>query len=94
MPAYVLVEVDINDPKEYEAYKKLTPATIEAYGGKFIIRGNPVQVMEGEWNHDRLVMLEFPDKKTAEEWYYSKGYQDAKAIRLKASTAKFFIIEV
>lgn len=94
MPAYVLVEVDINDPKEYEAYKKLTPSTVDAYGGKFIIRGNPVQVMEGEWNHDRLVMLEFSDKKTAEEWYYSKEYQEAKAIRQKASTANFFIIEI
>jgi len=94
MPTYVLVEIDINDPKEYETYKSLTPATVEAYGGKFIIRGNHVQVMEGSWNHDRLVMLEFPDKKTAEEWYYSKEYQEARAIRLKASTAKFFIIEV
>lgn len=94
MPTYVLVEVDINDPKEYETYKSLTPATVEAYDGKFIIRGNHVQVMEGSWNHDRLVMLEFPDKKTAEEWYYSKEYQEARAIRLKASTAKFFIIEV
>jgi len=94
MPAYVLVEVDIIDPKEYDAYKSLTPATVEAYGGKFIIRGNPVQVMEGSWNHDRLVMIEFPDKKSAEEWYYSKEYQKARAIRLNASTTKFFIIEV
>ncbi len=94
MPAYVLVEVDVIDPKEYDAYKSLTPATVEAYGGKFLIRGNPVQVMEGSWNHDRLVMIEFPDKKTAEEWYYSKEYQKARAVRLNASTAKFFIIEV
>ena len=65
MPAYVLVEVDILDPKEYEAYKSLTPATVEAYGGKFIIRGNPIQVMEGSWNHDRLVMIEFQNKKIA-----------------------------
>lgn len=91
MPAYVLVEVDILDPKEYEVYKSLTPATVEAYGGKFIIRGNPIQVMEGSWNHDRLVMIEFPNKKTAEEWYYSKEYQEAREIRLKASNAKFFI---
>lgn len=94
MPAYVLVEVDILDPKEYDAYKNLTPATVEAYGGKFIIRGNPIQVMEGSWNHDRLVMIEFPNKKIAEEWYFSKEYQEARAIRLKASNAKFFIIEV
>jgi uncharacterized protein (DUF1330 family) len=94
MPAYVLVQVDINDPKEYDAYKSLTPATVESFGGRFIIRGNPIQVMEGEWNHDRLVMIEFADKKTAEDWYHSDAYQAAKAIREPASNANFFIIEV
>ncbi len=65
MSAFVLVEVDIHDPEVYEEYKKLTPGSIEPYGGKFVIRGNPVQVMEGEWKHDRLVLLEFPDKESA-----------------------------
>jgi uncharacterized protein (DUF1330 family) len=50
--------------------------------------------MEGEWNHDRLVMIEFADKKTAEDWYHSDAYQAAKAIREPASNANFFIIEV
>lgn len=94
MPAYVLVQVDIQDPDVYDAYKSLTPATVAAYGGKFIIRGNPIQVMEGVWNHDRLVMIEFADRKTAEDWYHSEGYQAAKAIRKPASDANLFIIEV
>ncbi|MDF2158010.1 DUF1330 domain-containing protein [Algoriphagus sp. CAU 1675] len=94
MAAIVLVEADIHNPEIYDAYKKLTPATVEAYGGKFVIRGNPVEVLEGEWKHDRLVMLEFPDKKSAIDWYNSKEYQEAKAIRSKGSTAKFILIEI
>ncbi|WP_332910484.1 DUF1330 domain-containing protein [Algoriphagus boritolerans] len=70
--------------------KKLTPSSVEAYGGKFVIRGNPVQVMEGSWNYDRLVLLEFPSKEIALEWYNSKEYQKAKKIREKASSANFF----
>lgn len=92
MSAFVLVEVDIQDPLLYEEYKKLTPATVEAYGGKFLVRGNPIQAMEGEWKHDRMVILEFPNKKIALEWYNSEEYQKAKKIREKASSANFFIV--
>jgi uncharacterized protein (DUF1330 family) len=92
MSAFVLVEVDIHDPEVYEEYKKLTPGSMEPYGGKFVIRGNPIQVMEGEWKHDRLVLLEFPNKESALEWYNSENYQKAKKIREKASKANFFIV--
>ncbi|MDP2041654.1 MAG: DUF1330 domain-containing protein [Algoriphagus sp.] len=92
MSAFVLVEVNIQDPELYEEYKKLTPSSVEAYQGKFVIRGNPIQVMEGEWNFDRLVLLEFPSKAIALEWYNSKEYQIAKKIREKASSANFFIV--
>ncbi|QYH38518.1 DUF1330 domain-containing protein [Algoriphagus sp. NBT04N3] len=93
MPAYIIVEVDITDPAQYEEYKKLTPATVEKYGGKFVLRGQPVEALEGEWTHDRLVMLKFPDGKSAKAWYNSKEYQEAKEIRSKAGSAKFFLIE-
>ncbi|MBN7811923.1 DUF1330 domain-containing protein [Algoriphagus sp. H41] len=92
MSAYVLVEVDIHDGSLYEEYKKLTPASIAAYGGSFVVRGLPVQVMEGSWDHDRLVLLEFPSKEKALEWYHSEAYQKARAIREQASSANFLII--
>jgi uncharacterized protein (DUF1330 family) len=92
MSAFVLVEVIIQDPLVYEEYKKLTPASVEAYGGRFVIRGNPVQVMEGAWKYDRLVMIEFPTKEIALEWYNSKEYQQAKKIRENAASANFFIV--
>jgi uncharacterized protein (DUF1330 family) len=92
MSAFVLVEVSIQDPLVYEEYKKLTPASVQAYGGKFVIRGLPAQVFEGAWNYDRLVVLEFPSKEIALEWYNSEEYQIARKIREKASSANFFIV--
>jgi len=94
MGAIALVQVDIHDTSLYEEYKKLAFASVEAYGGKFLVRGAEVLVLEGEWNHDRLVMLEFPDKDSALNWYYSKEYEQARLIRTKAATAKFFILEI
>tara|TARA_R110002020_G_scaffold343680_2_gene558012 strand:+ start:181 stop:465 length:285 start_codon:yes stop_codon:yes gene_type:complete len=93
MPAFVIVEVDIIDPEKYNDYKQLTPATVSAFGGKFVLRGNPVTVLEGEWEHERLVMLQFPTKEKAEAWYNSEGYQHAKSVRAGAAKAKFLLVE-
>lgn len=50
MPAYVIVEVEIKNSASYEEYKKLTPAAISAYDGKFIVRGAKTECLEGDWD--------------------------------------------
>lgn len=92
MSAFVVVEVSIQDPVVYEEYKKLTPASVEAFGGKFLIRGLPVEALEGNWDFDRLVVVEFPDRERAVNWYNSDLYRAARKIREKASSANFFIV--
>jgi uncharacterized protein (DUF1330 family) len=52
----------------------------------------PVEALEGTWDHDRLVLLEFPNREKALAWYHSAAYQEAKQIRDKASTARFLLI--
>ena len=60
MPAYIIVDVTIVDPVEYETYKKLTPASIAAYNGRFIVRGSQTETLEGDWQPGRVVVIEFP----------------------------------
>ena len=55
MAAYMLVEVAIHSPMLYEEYKEKTPAILQAFEGKFVLRGMPVVALEGTWDHDRLV---------------------------------------
>lgn len=93
MAAYVIVEVDIHDPVLYEDYKKLTPASIAAYGGKFIVRGGKTESLEGDWNPPRLVVLEFPSVERAKEWWASAEYTQAKDIRQRAATTKMLVAE-
>ncbi len=93
MSAYVLVEVSIQDQQEYEAYKKLTPAAIAAYNGKFIVRGGKSTTLEGDWNPERIVILEFPNVERANEWWHSDLYGIAKSIRQKAAKTKMIIVE-
>ena len=60
MAAYVIVEIEVTDPVGYEEYKKVASATVEKYGGKYIVRGGATEVLEGNWKPKRIVVLEFP----------------------------------
>ena len=93
MNAYVIVEVAITDPVEYEAYKKLTPAAVAAYDGRFVVRGGNTFTLEGDWNPERIVVLEFPSVERAKEWWNSDLYTVAKTIRQRSATTKMLIVE-
>ena len=92
MPAYVIIETDIHDPEQYELYKQATPAAVAAYGGRFIVRGGQLAVLEGDWQPKRLVLLEFPDLDAAKRFYESPEYQKAK--RLREGAARFNMVAV
>lgn len=93
MAAYVIVEVEVTDPATYEEYKKLTPASLAAYEGKFIVRGGQYETLEGDWKPNRIVMLEFPTVERAKAWWNSPEYTKAKAIRHRAANTKMIVLE-
>jgi uncharacterized protein (DUF1330 family) len=93
MAAYVIVDVSIHDPAAYEDYKKLTPAAVAAYDGKFVVRGGQAEALEGEWQPERIVVLEFPTVELAKEWWNSEMYSEAKSIRQRAATTKMIVVQ-
>ncbi len=93
MAAYVIVDVNVTDAKLYDEYKKLVPATLEKYGGRFAVRGGAVESKEGGWTPSRIVVLEFPSMDEARAWYGSPEYAAALAIRLRAANAKLILVE-
>lgn len=93
MPAYVIVEIDIHDPVQYEEYKRMTPATIAAFGGTFTVRGGTTTPLEGNWNPTRIVVIEFESAERAKAWWESDEYAPAKALRQRIATTKMIIAE-
>ena len=93
MPAYVIANVDVKDPVRYEDYRRLVPATIEKYGGRFIARGGRTEILEGEWRPSRLVIVEFPSVEQARAWWHSAEYAEARAIRQATSEGTLLILE-
>lgn len=93
MPAYLIVETDITDPEQYEQYKAASPAAIAAAGGRFVVRGGEMAVLEGEWQPKRLVVVEFDDLETAKRFYESPEYQAAIKLREGAATLNMVAVE-
>ena len=88
MPAYVIVDVKVTDPEQYQQYMALSPGAIEAAGGHFLVRGGAHEVFEGDWQPSRMVMVEFPDLPAARAFYDSAKYRQARAKR--AGATEFF----
>lgn len=93
MAAYVIVEVNVTDPQLFAEYAKGVPASIAAYGGKYLVRGGAVETKEGDWTPKRVVTLEFPSMDQARKWYDSPEYKPLLAMRLKAASAKLILVE-
>jgi uncharacterized protein (DUF1330 family) len=93
MPAYVIVETDINDPEQYDRYRAASPDAVAAGGGRFVARGGELAVLEGDWNPKRLVILEFENLEAAKRWYASPEYSEAKKLREGAARLNMVAVE-
>lgn len=93
MPAYVIVETDVTNPEQYEHYKAASPAAIAAGSGRFLVRGGELDVLEGDWQPSRLVMLEFEDLGAAKRWYESEVYQETKKLREGAANFRAIAVQ-
>ncbi len=93
MPAYVVVDIEVTDPTRYEEYKRVAPPAIAAYGGRYLARGGRVEVLEGSWAPQRLVILEFPTAAQAKAWWESQEYAPPKAMRQACARTEMLIVE-
>lgn len=93
MPAYVIVNVEIQDPSQYEVYKQMAPGSIEVFGGRYLVRGGQVDILEGRWTPRRVVVLEFPDRRQAHAWWNSTEYSDARTLRQQCAYTEMIVVE-
>jgi uncharacterized protein (DUF1330 family) len=91
--AYVIADVQIADPERYKEYTAQTPASIARHDGRWVVRGGATQVLEGDWNPGRIVVIEFPSVEAALGWFNSDDYQELAAIRRAASTAQILVVD-
>lgn len=93
MACYSIVHLTVTDPDLFAKYGAQVPATIEKWGGEYLVRGGDMTVVEGEMPHQRHVVAKFPDRATAEGWYNSTEYQEILKIRLAASHGTLIMVD-
>jgi uncharacterized protein (DUF1330 family) len=93
MPGYVIVDITVRDRETYERYKQLTAPAVAAYGGKYLVRGGTTEILEGEWQPQRCVILEFPSVKAGRAWWDSPEYAPAKALRQSCANTEMLLVE-
>jgi uncharacterized protein (DUF1330 family) len=92
MAAYLVCDIKVTNPTQYEEYKKLAQAAVAHYGGRYLARGGETAVLEGGWQPNRVVVLEFPDLAKARAFYDSPQYKAARKAR--AGAAQMNIVAV
>ena len=90
---YVIAQITVTDPEAYKIYVGKVQATLDPFGGEFLVRGGQSQSFEGTPPGDRNVVIRFPSLQAAHDWYASKEYAPVKVLRQAASTSVQTIVE-
>jgi uncharacterized protein (DUF1330 family) len=94
MPAYVIAAVlDSWDQDKLVQYREGNTAAVAEHGGRFVARGGATVVLEGDWDPQRIVLIEFPDLNAARAWYESDGYAPLRELRRSASKTDIVVVE-
>jgi uncharacterized protein (DUF1330 family) len=93
LAAYVIYQGDVVDPERYEAYKAQVTPSIAAAGGRYLVRGGAAEALEGDLPCSRTVVVEFPTKQAALEWYWGEDYTAIRKLREGAARATLYVVD-
>ncbi|MSQ71116.1 MAG: DUF1330 domain-containing protein [Betaproteobacteria bacterium] len=93
MPAYSIAICTVNDQEKYQEYAKAAGPAVAKFGGKFVARCSNPSVMEGRFDYEKMIIVEFPDVETAKRYFNSPEYQQARSMRLGAADFNLIIFE-
>ena len=93
MTGYVIFNIKITNPENYKEYIEKVKPVAEKFGAEYIVRGGEFELVEGNWEHPRTIVIKFPSYEKAHEWYNSEEYKPIKKIRLDNALSNGIIIK-
>ena len=93
MPAYLISDVSVKDAEAFQAYRSRAATSIEQHGGRYLVRGGPIDILEGSWAPTTIIIVEFPDIERAQAWYSSPEYAAALAFRDSALSRNLILVD-
>ncbi len=93
MAVYMILDSEVVDVEAYGDYVKQAPATVEQYGGRYLVRGGAVTPLTGGWEPQRMVIIEFPSMERFHEWLTSPEYNTIAPLREQSTRGKAIVVE-
>ncbi len=93
MSYFFIAQIKIQDESEYQNYIDGADEVFEKYNGKYLAVDNKPEVLEGEWDYTRSVIIEFNSKSDFMAWYHSKEYQEILKHRLSSSECDTILVK-
>ena len=93
MPAYLVAQIDVRDPAGFEEYRARVAPVVEAYGGRYLVRTDQMELLEGAAPRGRLIILEFPSVNAAQGFYRSADYAPLLRQRLASAASDIVLVE-
>ena len=93
MSAYIIANVTVTNATQYDEYRRWSTAAMQAHQAEVCVRGGKVEVLEGDWAPERLVILKFASVAAARSFYDSPEYGKARAAREGAAIMRMIVVE-
>ena len=91
--AYIIANVSVTDPTQYEEYKRLSSIAMKTHGAEVCVRGGKIEVLEGDWAPTRIVILKFPSVEAAQQFNTSTEYDAARKSRQGIAVMRMVLVE-
>jgi len=93
MKAYLVLDFAVRDLPDFMEYVRKVPDFIAAHGGRYIVQGTVPTSVEGDWQPERMVILEFPSRDAAEGFLNDPGFQELAKIRHRSTDSKLVLVD-
>jgi uncharacterized protein (DUF1330 family) len=90
---YIIANVHITDPPQYEEYRKWSSAAMQLHKAEVCVRGGKAEVLEGDWQPERVVVIKFPSVEAAKAFHASPEYMAARKAREGAAIMRMVVVE-
>jgi uncharacterized protein (DUF1330 family) len=93
MAVYLIIEIAVKNREMYLQYVERVPAIIEKHGGRYLARGGEITPLMGDWNPERIILIEFGSADQIKKCFASPEYHEIAPLREESTISKSIIVE-
>jgi uncharacterized protein (DUF1330 family) len=94
LAAFLIVDLtDVGNEPIYAGCPEEVPSTLAAHGGRYLVRGDQVETLEGNWRPSRVVVVRFDSVEAARNWWSDPAYSELKTMRQRSTTTNMILVE-